>query len=205
MKWFIPCFISLFVGVGLVNTLKLKSDEQKKRYFPLPDYSNSNLEKVILEIYGQEIDENYSKMLMENSELDLEAVILLDRVQKKLSITKDAAVLLRKQNLIEGRKPNYFVSAFVAKITGQKAAYTKNKGFSKIYYLDFLLKAINEHGSLSRKDIDDLLIDKLPDIYNKKQKKVKVNNLIAELRRKGEIKNIGSDAKPKCVLNEEIY
>ncbi|RLE43310.1 hypothetical protein DRJ16_03920 [Candidatus Woesearchaeota archaeon] len=32
MKWFIPCFISLFVGVGLVNTLKLKSDEQKKRY-----------------------------------------------------------------------------------------------------------------------------------------------------------------------------
>ncbi len=189
------------MGYGIYTMLL----EQKKRYFPLPDYSNSNLEKVILEIYGQEIDENYSKMLMENSELDLEAVILLDRVQKKLSITKDAAVLLRKQNLIEGRKPNYFVSASVAKITGQKAAYSKNKGFSKMYYLDFLLKAINEHGSLSRKDIDDLLIDKLPDIYNIKQKKVKVNNLIAELRRKGEIKNIGSDAKPKWVLNEEIH
>ena len=201
-----PLLAKAMVSLGMIDTMGYGIHtmllEQKKRYFPLPDYSNSNPEKVILEIFGQEIDVNYSKLLMENSELDLNTVILLDRVQKKLPITKDAAKLLRKQNLIEGRKPNYFVSAYVAKITGQKATYSKNKGFSKIYYLDFFLKAVKEHGSLSRKDIDDLLIDKLPDIYNKMQKKVKVNNLIAELRRKGEIINVGSDTKPKWVLDK---
>ncbi len=198
-----PWLAKAMVNLGMIDTMGYGIHtmllEQKKRYFPLPDYSNSNPEKVILEIFGQEIDVNYSKLLMENSELDLKTVILLDRVQKKLPITKDAAGLLRKQKLIEGRKPNYFVSASVAKITGQKAAYTKNKAFEKSYYLDMILKSIKEHDFLERKDVDELLWNKLSDLLSEKQKKKKIANLLSELVRKKLINNTGTYKKPKWV------
>lgn len=38
-----------------------------------------------------------------------------------------------------------------------------NAAFDKQYYLDLICKAVKEHGSLSRKDIDELLWNKLPD------------------------------------------
>lgn len=198
-----PLLAKAMLNLGMIDTMGYGIHtmimEQKKRYFPLPDYSNSNPEKVILEIFGQEIDVNYSKLLMENSELDLNTVILLDRVQKKLPITKDAANLLRKQKLIEGRKPNYFVSVSVAKITGQKAAYTKNKAFEKSYYLDMILKAIIQHGFLERKDVDELLWGKLSDLLSEKQKKKKIANLLSELVKKKLIINIGTFKKPEWV------
>ena len=36
---------------------------------------------------------------------------------------------------------------------------------------------------------------------DEKQKKIKINNLLSELRRKGKIKNKGSDARSKWVFN----
>ncbi|HAN76303.1 MAG TPA: transcriptional regulator [Bacteroidales bacterium] len=184
------------LGYG-IHTMYLS---QRNRYFPLPDFLLSESQKVVLQIYGHSIDENYSKLLIEQKHLTLSQVVLLDRVQKNLSITDDAANLLKKEKLIEGRKPHYFVTAKVAALTGQKAAYSKNKAFNKQYYLDLVKKAISEHGSLTRKDIDDLLFDKLSDIANEKQKKIKINNLLSELRSKGVIINNGTDKAPIWVL-----
>ncbi|NLJ06551.1 MAG: transcriptional regulator [Sphingobacteriales bacterium] len=202
-----PWLAKAMVNLGMIDTMGYGIHsmiiEQRKRYFPLPDYSKSNSDNVILEIFGQEIDINYSKLLIENTNLDLRTVILLDRVQKKLPITDEAAAMLRKLNLIEGRKPNYFVSLKVASVTGKKAAYTRNKAFDKAYYVDLILKAISHHKSVSRKDINELLFDKLPDVYSDRQKVVRINNLIAELSRKKIIINLGSDPKPKWVLNEK--
>ena len=48
--------------------------------------------------------------------------------------------------------------------------------------------------------MDELLWEKLPDWMSDKQKKIKINNLLSELRRKNRIRNDGSDAKPKWVL-----
>jgi len=84
--------------------------------------------------------------------------------------------------------------------TKQKAAYTKNKGLNKQYYLDIILESIRQHGCLSRKDIDELLWEKLPDIFDDKQKKTKIKNLISELRNNGKITNNGTDAIPKWKL-----
>ena len=42
-------------------------------------------------------------LFLERKDLSLSNVVLLDRVQKNLSITKGAAVALRKEGLIEGR------------------------------------------------------------------------------------------------------
>jgi ATP-dependent DNA helicase RecG len=164
---------------------------QMKRFFPMPDYDLSQSNQVILKIYGQSIDENYSKTLIQRSNLTLQEVILLDRVQKHLKITDHAVSDLKKKKLIEGRKPNYFIGVKVSQAMEQKAAYTKNKGLNKQYYLDIIVESIKQHDYLSRKDIDELLWEKLPDIYNDNQKKDKITNLIAELRRSGKIINKG--------------
>jgi ATP-dependent DNA helicase RecG len=49
------------------------------------------------------------------------------------------------------------------------------------------------------KDVDDLLWSKLPDWMDSNQKKNKIANILAELRRLGKIKNTGTDTKPKWI------
>jgi ATP-dependent DNA helicase RecG len=192
------------VNLGMIDRLGFGIHSlcvsQMKRFFPMPDYDLSQQNKVVLKIYGQSIDENYSKTLIQHGDLSLQEVILLDRVQKNLEITDLAANELRKNKLIEGRKPNYFVGAKIAQTTGQKAEYSKHKGMNKQYYLDFILQAISQHGSMSRKDIDSLLWNKLPEIINDKQKKYMVTNLISELRINDKIINIGTYKNPEWIL-----
>jgi ATP-dependent DNA helicase RecG len=48
--------------------------------------------------------------------------------------------------------------------------------------------------------VDELLWNKLPEWMDEKQKKIKITNLLAELRSIGKIRNDGSDTKPKWVL-----
>jgi len=110
--------------------------------------------------------------------------------------------LLRRKGLVEGKKPNIIISAKVAQITGQKAAYTRSKAFTKQQYFDWIIKGIKDHGTLSRTDIDALLMNRLSDLYTDKQKKEKINNLISDLRKLGKIKNTGSDFKSEWVLIE---
>ena len=66
--------------------------------------------------------------------------------------------------------------------------------------IDLILKSIREHSSLDRSDVDQLLWNKLPDWMDDKQKKVKINNLLSELRKDIKIKNIGTFKMPKWVL-----
>ncbi len=60
-------------------------------------------------------------------------------------------------------------------------------------------KAIKEHGFLERKDVDELLWEKLSDLLSEKQKKKKITNLLSELVRKKLIINIGTFKKSKWV------
>jgi ATP-dependent DNA helicase RecG len=173
---------------------------QRERFFPMPDYLLNDPQKVILQIYGQSIDENYSKILMQRMDLSLSQVLLLDRVQKKMEIGDEAVRMLKKENLIEGRKPNYFIGIKIAQETGQKATYSKNKAFEKEYYLDLIIKAIKEHKNLDRKDINELLWNKLPDWMDDKQRKNKITNLLTELRKAEKIINKGSDTNSKWTL-----
>ena len=179
--------------------------KQKKRFFPLPDYSKSGSDKVILEIYGHEIDINYSKLLIENKNLDLKTVILLDRVQKKIPITKDAVAFLKKQKLIEGRSPNYYVSASVARITGKKEQYIKNKAFDDKYFKDMVLEYIRKYGQVTKEEIDNLLLDKLPAILDKEQKKNKIKNLVYSLSKKEQVlENKGTKRFPLWKIKADI-
>lgn len=172
---------------------------QRARFFPLPDYDLSN-EKVKMSLSGKILDMDYARLLAQNKDLTLEEIMMLDKVQKRQSLTRDEENHLKGKRLIEGRKPNFFIGLRVAQKTGQKADYTKTKGFDKQYYLDLIIKAIKEHKDLSRKDVDELLWSKLPDWTTDKQKKTKINHLLSELRRNEMIVNKGSYGKPKWVL-----
>lgn len=90
------------------------------------------------------------------------------------------------------------VSKEIAQLTGQKVEYSLNKGFDDQYYRDLILKALEEHGTLSRPEIDALLMNKLPDILNDQQKKSKIGNLLTFLRKNSKIE-VGSNKKWQLV------
>jgi len=183
------------VGSGIKRMFRL----QREKFFPMPDYDLSS-GKVKATLTGKVLDTDFARVLAKNPDLSLEEIILLDKVQKRKPLTDVELKLLRDKGLIEGRKPNIIISVKVAQSTGQKAAYTRNKAFSNKEYFAWIIQGIRDHGSLSRKDIEELLLDRLSDLYDEKQKKIKINNLISDLRTKNVIENIGSDAKPKWVL-----
>ncbi|MCK6648815.1 MAG: putative DNA binding domain-containing protein [Bacteroidia bacterium] len=158
--------------------------EQRNRFFPLPDYDLSESNKVIVKIAGRIWDENYTRMLMNKTQLDLKTVVLLDKVQKSLPITDKEAQSLKNQQLIEGRKPNFHVSSVIADKAGQKADYIKNKAFDNAYYRDMILEYLKKFKNANRQDIDNLLINKLPSVLSEEQKKNKVKNALQFLKDK---------------------
>lgn len=172
---------------------------QRERFFPMPDYDLSG-GKVKVTISGKILDIEYARLLARNKDLTLEEIIMLDKVQKKQILPEFEEKHLKTKKLIEGRKPNYFIGLKVVAKTGQKAAYSKNKAFDKAYYLDLIEKSIREHISLERSDVDELLWNKLPEWMDEKQKKIKINNLLSELRKNNKIENKGTLKMPKWVL-----
>ena len=198
-RWLADAMVNLNMidrmGYGIHKMFK----SQKKRFFPLPDYSKSSANEVVLEIYGHSINENYAKLLIERKD-DLKSteVILLDKVQKSLPITDDAAKMLKKKGFIEGRKPNYYISAQIAELTNQKAEYTLNKGLDKQVLISVVLQHINNHGFATREEIDKLLIGQLPNHMDEKQRKKRIENILQDMK-KLYIKNIGTRIFPKWV------
>lgn len=176
---------------------------QRERFFPMPDYDLSD-NRVKLTLTGKVLDMDYARLLAQDSGLSLQVIMALDRVQKRLPLDATEEKLLKAKRLIEGRKPNFFIAKPVAQQTGQKASYSKNKAFEKQYYLDLILKALGEHGSLSRRDIDELLWNKLPEWMDEQQKKNKVGNLIRELRGAGKIVNRGVYSRPIWSLVNDL-
>ena len=73
-------------------------------------------------------------MLMARTDLDLWDVIALDKVQKGKPLTDDEFKSLKAKKLIEGRRPNLFVSAEIAAATETKAEYIKKRAFDKEHY-----------------------------------------------------------------------
>lgn len=192
-------------NLGMIDTvghgIKKMFNLQRKRYFPLPEYDFSDPQKVSLKIYGQIIDENYTKLLIERADLDLKTTILLDKVQKHQQIPKEAYSFLKKNRLAEGRYPNIYIASKIAAITGDHSTYVKNRAFDKKYYKDLIILYLREKGFASRQEVNDLLMDKLSDTLNEKQRLAKIHNLLSEMSKKDKtIKNIGTHRKPKWIL-----
>ena len=171
------------IGSGILKIFR----RQSEKLFPLPDYTLT-ANSVEVSISGKVLDEDYASILAQNRDLSLSDIMLLDKVSKHQEISKEAAAQLRKRGLIEGRRPNYYLSREVASKTGQKAQYSLDRGLDKEFYLELILKAISDHGEMSRQDIETLLWEKLPASYSSDEKKRRrIEKLIADLRAAGKI------------------
>ncbi|WP_085537328.1 RNA-binding domain-containing protein [Massilibacteroides vaginae] len=197
--------VTAMLNLKMVDTIgsgiRKMFNYQRDRLFPMPEYDLSN-GRVSLTLIGKVINENFARLLTQRKDLSLSDVMLLDRIQKKKMITREDEKTLRQKKLIEGRRPNYFLSIDAAQKLEHKADYSKNKAFDKQYYLDFILKAINEHNSMTRAEIDELLWDKLPQWMNDIQRKNKVMNLLTELRSDKKIENIGTTFNSNWILKK---
>ena len=194
------------VNLNMIDTIgsgiRRIYDIQKKKYFPMPDYDLSEDNRVKVTLYGKIIDENYSKILFEKTNLDIEEVMLLDRVQKGYNITKAQSDYLRRENLIEGRYPNIYISSNIAKITNQEKEYIEITGLDNKYYKDYILIYIKKFGKATREEINNLIYPKLPINLDEKQKSNRVRTVLTSLKNENKIKNIGSDAKPYWIISE---
>jgi len=193
------------VSLNLIDTqgggIKKMFSLQMNRYFPLPDYDLSDPQKVKVRITGKVMDEKYTRLLINKTDLDLKTVILLDRIQKKEPISKEDATQLKKMKLTEGRFPNLYVSAPIADVTGKRAEYIRNRPFDDEHYKKMVVAYLKKYTSASRQDIDKLLLNKLSDALSDQQKKNKISNLLAQMSKKDKtVKNKGSSRTPKWIL-----
>lgn len=175
---------------------------QARRYFPMPDYDLKDPNAVRMTIYGSVVDPAYSKMLMQKTDLPLDKILALDRVQKRLSLPDSMIKRLRRDGLIEGRKPNLHVSATVAKATASKADYIRTRAQDDDFYCKLITDYLKKFGKASREEVDKLIMDKLSDALDEEQKKQKISNLLTKLRRRGMIRNDGPRKAPEWVLAE---
>jgi ATP-dependent DNA helicase RecG len=191
-----PFLAQAMVALQMIDTIgsgiKRIYQVQKKRFFPMPDYDLSRGQEVLVSIIGKVLDEKYTRMLIARTDLDLWDVIALDKVQKGRPLTDDEFKSIKRKKLVEGRRPNLFVSAEVAAATGSKADYIKRRAFDKEHYKKMVVAYLEEFGEARREEIDRLLVDKLSDMLDEEQKLNFVTNLLQELRREGIIRAEGS-------------
>lgn len=199
-----PFLASAMAELNMIDTMGYGIHEiykgQARRYFPMPDYDLTEAGAVKMTIYGGVVDQAYSRLLIQKTDLPLADVLALDRVQKKLPIPDEAATRLRRAGLIEGRKPNYFVSSEVARATASKADYIRTRAQDDEFYAKLLTDYLEKFGQADRAEINKLLQDKLSDALTEKQKANKISSLLTKLRRQGAIANAGSDTAPSWQL-----
>lgn len=195
-----PALAQAMVELNMIDTMGYGIHSiyagQAQRYFPLPDYDLRKPGSVKLTIYGGVVDPAYSRLLIQKTDLSLADVLALDRVQKKLPIPDEAAMRLRRNKLIEGRKPHFHISAAVAEATASKADYIRTRAQDDAFYAKLLADYLEKFGQASRAEISKLLLGKLSDALDDRQKYNKISGLLTKLRRQGIIVNTGSDTAP---------
>ena len=178
------------VSLNLIDTIgsgiKKMFIIQKNKFFPLPEYELSK-QSVTVTIEGKVIDVKYASKLASMPDLTLEEIMLLDKVQKGKQITSDDAIFLKRKKLIEGKRPNLYISSNVAQVTDQKDDYIKLRGIDDTYCQSIILEYLAKFKSATRVDFEKILLDKLPDILDENQKKNKIKNNLQALRKLGKI------------------
>ncbi|HEY6142412.1 MAG TPA: ATP-binding protein, partial [Flavobacterium sp.] len=164
---------------------------QKQRFFPLPDY-NFEDNKVKVTIIGKILDENFARIIIKNSELGLDEIILLDKVQKKKEISENEFKFLKKEKYIEGRRTSTYLSYKIVESTNDEnlqAEYLANRSFDDSHFKEMILECLKRWGKTKRDKIDNLIIPKLSTALSDEKKKNKVTNYLSALRIEGKIVN----------------
>ena len=192
------CLCKAMVHFNMIDTvsrgIKKMFTEQMERRFPMPDYEIDNEKKeVAVRIYGNAINERYTKLLKDNDTLTLHDCISLDATQKGHRIDDEIAQDLLKRGLIEGEAPNYTISLGVAKASRQLPQYTKAKGLDKARLKQMVLQLLQNAGKegARREIIYDYLKDLLPSNKSQEQQLRYLGRLLVEMNEEGTIERIG--------------
>lgn len=182
-----PTLIQAMTRLNMIDHLgygiERMNRSQANRYLPLPDYDLSDPREVKLTIYGRVVDEGYTRLLMQDTELPFEDVLALDRVQKGHLISDVALRRLRNKGLVEGRRPHLRVAAEVAEATGTRAEYIRVRGQSDEYCCALITDYLKKHGHAGRATIDAIVFPSLSSELNDDQRRNKVKNLLGKLRK----------------------
>ena len=192
------CLCRAMVDFNMIDTvsrgIKKMFYEQWRSHFPMPDYEIDQIKKkVIVRIYGNEINKRYTDLLKTNDTLSLWDCISLDAVQKGRTIHEDIAQNLLKRGLIEGEAPHYNISLSIAKDTHQLPSYTKTKGLDKERLRQMVLQYLSNAGEegAKRDSIYEYLKDVLPANKTEEQQLRYVGRLLVEMNEENSIDRIG--------------
>ena len=183
------CLCRAMVNFNMIDTvsrgIKKMFNEQWRRHFPMPDYEIDAINKEVgVKIYGNTINEKYTKLLKENKTLTLEDCILLDAVQKGHRIAEDDVLALLDRGLLEGDTSEYIISLDIAKKTKQLPDYTRNRGLDKAKLQQMILQYLQNAGSVGAKRdaIFEYLKEVLPKTKTQEQQERMVGNILAEMK-----------------------
>lgn len=198
------CLCKAMVHFNMIDTvsrgIKKIFDEQWRRHFPMPDYEIDAVNKVVgVRLYGNAINEKYTKILKENKTLNLQECIALDAVQKGHQINEETAKELLGKGLIEGESPNYQISLRFAKMTHQLPEYTRVRGLERSKLKQMALQFIQNAGDdgAKREDIYEYLKASMPGNRSDEQHLRLLGNLLNEMRDEKLIELAGKVWMPK--------
>ncbi|MFA4825651.1 MAG: RNA-binding domain-containing protein [Methanoregula sp.] len=202
-----PFLAQAMVNLNLIDTIgsgiRRMFRVQRERNFPLPDYDLSQAGKVSVRITGKIIDPKYTRMLVRHKDLDILDVIALDKVQKGYSLSDTEFKSLKSKKLIEGRRPNLYLSEKVAAETDTRADYIRKRPFDRGHFKDMIVAYLKTYREANRNTFEDLLIDKVSDALNETQKRQYIKDLLQEMRKDGTLKTVGKTRGARWVLTSE--
>lgn len=148
---------------------------------PEPDYRRTDTQNVVLKLATVDADEAFLKLVIEQErkqqghELPIDTLIALAALRelKRLSTEELAAHIQREpaqakrtlEALVEmglvqahgnARGRSYTLTAGVYQADGDKAAYTRQVGFSALQHEQLVLNYVRQHGLIKRADVMEL-------------------------------------------------
>ena len=192
------CLCNAMVNFNMIDIvgrgIRKIFNQQWKRRFPMPDYEIDAAKKeVVVRLYGNAINEKYTKLLKENKDLSFEDCLLLDAVQKGHKLSEIDAQNLLSRGLIEAQGDTLYISLDVARKTKQIPEYTKMKGLEKSKLKQMILQFLQNSGQdgARRESIFQYLKDVLPAKKTESQQLRIVGRILLEMNEEGLISRTG--------------
>lgn len=147
---------------------------------PAPDYSYTTTQSVVLRLPTAEADLDFRRLVVEheratNAELPIDSLIALAALRESKRVTADELAVqiqrdtasakrtleaLTEAGLVEAhgstRGRSYTQSASLYQAAGDKAAYTRQAGFTPIQHEQMVLNYVQQHGRIQRAEVMDL-------------------------------------------------
>ena len=188
------CLCNAMVNFNMIDIvgrgIRKIFNQQWERRFPMPDYEIDAAKKeVAVRLYGNAINEKYTKLLKENKDLSLEDCILLDAVQKGHRLSECDAKKLLERGLVEGEYPDLTISLSIARQTKQLPEYTKVKGLERDKIKQMALQFIQNAGEEGTKknSLLDYLKDVLPQRNSQEKNLRLLGNILSEMNTDGSV------------------